>query len=145
MLSFTYPVHDVLTDVEILILVPHIMDFAWSSLQLFPHFSIDIKEVFVPLVDKLIIGRVEQILVVLQVAEAVELFDWKMADTFDSVNNVFNSILELCLIFFSRNLHAKQMTLHGTQLEDFCVNEVHWVLFVDCCNTLCLDPLILGR
>ena len=107
MLSLTYPVHDVLTYVEILIHVPHIMDFAWSALQLFPHFSIDIKEVFVPLVDKLIICRVEQIFVVLQVAKAVELFDWEMADAFDSVNNIFNSILEVCFIFFSRNLHAK--------------------------------------
>ena len=145
MLFFTYPVHDVFAYVEILILVPHIMDFAWGALQLFPHFSIDIKEVFVPLVDKLIIGRIEQILVVLQVAEAIELFNRKMADTFDSVNNIFNSILELCLVFFSRNLHAKQMTLHGTQLEDFCVNEVHGVLFVDCGDSLRLNPLILGR
>lgn len=68
-----------------------------------------------------------------------------MADAFDSMNNIFNSILEVCLILFSRKLHAKQMTLHGTQLEDFCVDEVHWVLFVDCGDTLCLDPLIISR
>ena len=81
-----------------------------------------------PLVDQLHVCRVEQVFIILQVAETIEVLNVEMADALNLVQHLCDLLLEHFLIVVVFHLHAEQVTLLCTQFENLGVQEVNWVL-----------------